>query len=144
MKKLILNLVLVSVLFGLDCIVRADEPFVSVSTTPAILDLGYFPYSGEQESSAVLTIVVTSNCLHGPILASLTELKHIGGTVILPEDVSVKAPITGGFISMKRPVAISKSTIGSHSIMLNFKVNTGIEDRAGKYDGTLVLTIMPP
>jgi hypothetical protein len=45
---------------------------------------------------------------------------------------------------MAKPVAISKTTIGSHEIVLDLRVETQFFDPAGEYTGTIMLTIMPP
>jgi hypothetical protein len=93
---------------------------------------------------AALTVKVEANCMHGPIMISATKLKHRRGGSISPERLLVKTPATGGFVTMAKPVAISKPATGSHEIVLDLRVQTQFLDPAGEYTGTLMLTIMPP
>lgn len=143
MKKFIKYLALM-VIFGLAGIAHADQPFLKITTIPDKLDLGEFLSPGVHNSKAELTVKVESNSSHGPILLSITKLIHTNGTVVEPEQIFVKSPVTGEYISMKGPVLISKPTVGSHNIVLTFKVKTDFDNRAGSYRGTLVFTITPP
>jgi hypothetical protein len=46
---------------------------------------------------------------------------------------------------MEKPVLISEPTIGSHDIVIDFKVKaSGTVERAGRYAGTIAFTILPP
>lgn len=147
MKKLLITWAILGVLASAGVIQAADlteNPYVRISTTPDSLDLGTIPFWNDGISQAVLTVNVESNCVHGPIVAVISELKRPGSASIPPERVSVKTGFTNGFISMAGPVAISETTMGSHQIKLNFKVATYIQDLAGKYQGNLTLTVMPP
>ena len=87
---------------------------------------------------------VESNCLHGPIVASITPLKRPGGNTITPDRILVKTTATGGFVTMAKSVAISEMAEGSHDIQMNFKIETKFSDHAGRYSGMLAFTIMPP
>ncbi len=148
MKRLVITWVLAIGLFGLAGIVGAEQidvPFVNVSTTPDKIDLGTVPlFTDAFEVPEALTINVESNCLHGPIMISTTKLKRRQGGSISPERIFVKSPATDGFVTMARPVAISKPTVGSHKIVLDFRVKAQFLDPAGEYTGKLMLTIMPP
>jgi len=133
-------------------------PFVSISSTSDILEFGepefsdYFSTPGQvlfpslyRSSSAALTVHVESNCLHGPIIASVTALKSSGGSTITPDRIFIKAPaITDEYSSMARPVPISKTQTGSHDIELLFKLQAKLFDRAGRYTGFITFTVMPP
>lgn len=149
MKRIVVALVTVVALFLSGGVVQAkgpDKPFISLSVTPDILDLGTLPFlSNIYDSPAKLTVKVASNCYHGPIVVSMTGLKHnnIGGT-ITPDRILIKGPATSGFVPMARPVAVSEPTTGSHDILLKFKVENKFRDIAGKYTGTIIFTIMPP
>ena len=44
------------------------------------------------------------------------------GGFIPPQRISIKSPATNGFVSMEKPVAISKTEFGNHDIVLDFKV----------------------
>ena len=148
MKRLVIIWSLAAVLFGLAGIAGAgqiDKPFVNVSTTPDILDLGTSPvFTDSYDVLGALTVNVDSNCFHGPITISTTKLKRRQGGSISPNRIFVKTPATGGFVAMARPVAISKSTEGSHKIVLDLRVDTKFLDPAGEYTGTVTLTVMPP
>ena len=148
MKRLVITWVLAVGLFGLAGIAGAEQigrPFVNISATPDTLDLGTASIFEEfYDVPAALTVKVDSNCLHGPITISVTKLKRRRGGSISPERIFVKTPATGGFVTMARPVAISKPTIGSHEIVLDLRVQAQFLDPAGEYTGTLILTIMPP
>ena len=144
MKKFLITCAILLALFGTTGIIQADEPFVRISTTPESFNLGTFSFWEDGISPAVLTVKVESNCLHGPVVASISPLKRAGGNTITPDRVLVKTSTTGGFVSMAKPVAISGTTEGSHDIKMNFKIKTDIMDYAGRYSGTLAFTIMPP
>jgi hypothetical protein len=118
-------------------------PFVSVSATPDKLDLGTV-YFMDEELPEVLKVEVESNCLHGPVVASITPFKNSSGGTILPERISIQTITTGDFIPMIKPVIISEPAIGNHDVLVKFKVHADFHDRAGKYSGTLVFTVMPP
>jgi hypothetical protein len=45
---------------------------------------------------------------------------------------------------MKKPVPVSKPESGSSKIALNFKVETEFSDPAGRYEGVLMFTVVPP
>ncbi len=148
MKRLVITWVLAAVLFGLAGVAGAeqfDKPFVNVSTTPDVLDLGTASLFTESlDVPGALTVNVDSNCFHGPIMISTTKLKRRQGGSISPDRIFVKTPATGGFVTMARPVAISKSTEGPHKIVLYLRVTTKLLDPAGEYTGIITLTIMPP
>jgi hypothetical protein len=148
MKRLVTTWALLVVLFGLAGVAEAVRPaarnFISVSTTPSTLALGMSTHPGMHESAGALTVAVEANCLHGPILISTTKLKRKGGGLIPPDRISVRTPATGGFVNMAKPVAISKPEKGPHKIVLDFRVQTGFEDPAGRYAGSITFTVMPP
>jgi len=175
MKKLvIITCTTMMVMFGLAGTAQADSkplagpftiikqnpgPFVSISTLSNVLEFGkpefsdHFSAPGQvwfpslyRSSSAALTVHVESNCLHGPIVASVTALKHSGGgSTITPDRIFIKAPaITDEYSSMARPVTISKTQTGSHDIELLFKLQAKLFDRAGRYTGFITFTVMPP
>ncbi len=160
MKRVTILLTAVA-LFGVAGIAQADSgPFVTISTTSNSLQFGApglfadgdthfgpgsvtFP-TVHYGSTASLTVKVESNCLHGPIVASITELRHRKGGFIPPERISVKSPTTKGYVTMARPVVISWPEIGSHDIELDYRLDVFPSDHAGSYRGTITFTIMPP
>jgi len=148
MKRLVITWVLAVGLFGLAGIAGAeqtDPPFVNVYTTPDKIDLGTLSFfTSTHDVPAALTVNVESNCLHGPIMISATKLKRRQGDSISPDNIFVRTPATGGYVAMARPVTISKPTIGSHTIVLDLRVQAQFLHPAGEYSGTLTLTIMPP
>jgi len=142
-------------------IAQADsDPFVTISTTSNSLQFGApglfadgdthfgpgsvtFP-TVHYGSSASLTVKVESNCLHGPIVASITALKHPRGGSVPPERISIKSPTTNGYVTMAKPVAISMPETGSHDIGLDFRLDILASDYSGRYTGTITFTVMPP
>ncbi len=133
-------------------------PFVSISTTSNVLEFdrptfahpilapgqAMFP-SIYRSAAASLTVHVESNCLHGPIVASVTALKHSQGYIIPPERILINAPIMNEeYTRMVKPVVISEPEAGTHDIELNFKLQATHFDYAGRYSGTLIFTVMPP
>jgi len=137
---------------------KNNDPFVSITTTPNALEFGeptfadpvlvpgaaMFP-SIYRAAAASLTVHVESNCLHGPIVASATELRHAGGFTIPRERILINAPIMREeYIRMTRPVVISEPQTGSHDIVLNFKLQATHFDYAGRYSGVITFTVMPP
>ena len=153
MKKLVMTCVVAMVLSSWAGIGRAKvqrieptpaEAFVKISTKSNEVSLGTAGFLGIHDLQSVFTIQVESNCLHGSIFASTDGFRHSLGAFIPPEHISVKTPVTSGFVSMEKPVAISEPVFGSHNIMLNFRVQTGPQHHEGKYTGTLIITLMPP
>jgi hypothetical protein len=151
MKKLVMTWTMAIVLFGWAGIAQTGrpvkpfaEPFLNISTTPHELNLGTTLFPGIHDSEAELTVLVESNFLHGSIMVSTTGLKRAAGGFVPPERISIEAPVTGGFVTMARPVAISEPEPGSHNIELNFRVETGFQDHQGKYTGHLTFMVMPP
>ncbi|MFZ2145608.1 MAG: hypothetical protein WAV28_00190 [Sedimentisphaerales bacterium] len=172
-KLLVITWTAMMVMFGLAGIAQAgskpltgtftilpntDDPFVSISATSNVLKFGeptfaepvlapgaaMFP-SIYRAAAASLTVRVESNCLHGPIVASVTELRHSGGFTIQPDRILINAPIMNEeYIRMVRPVVISEPQTGSHDIVLNFKLQATNFDYAGRYSGTITFTVMPP
>ena len=145
------------ILLAVAAMAQADVPFVNISATSDSLQFGEPVFSEPSllapgaalypavfaTSSAALTLKIESNCLHGPIMASITELKHRRGKTITPDRISIKAPITEGYVSMAKPVLISKPEIGSHNIDLNFRLDINPFEIAGRYEGNITFTIMP-
>jgi len=171
-KLLVITWTAMMVMFGLAGIAQAGskpltgtftiqpntDPFVSISATSNALEFGeptfadpvlapglaMFP-SIYRSAAASLTVHVESNCLHGPIVASATELRHSGGFTIAPERILINAPVLKEeYIRMVRPVVISEPQAGSHDIVLNFKLQATHFDYAGRYSGTIIFTVMPP
>jgi hypothetical protein len=144
MKNYLKTFLISLMLLGTAGIVRAEEPFVRISTTADSFKLGTFSFWEDGTSPNILTVKVESNCLHGPVVASITPLKRAGSVSITRDRIMVKTETTGGYVSMATPVAISEATNGPHDIKMNFKVKTDMKDHAGRYSGTLAFTIMPP
>ncbi len=150
MKKVIITAWVVAVaLVGLTAVTEAvqplSKPYVHVSTSPKVLDLGTSSMPGVYDVPKALTVEVESNCLHGPIVISVTRLRHYYyGGFIKPEHILVRTSATHGFVAMDKPVVISRTTSGPHKIVLDLQVRTGFQNLAGKYKGTFTITVMPP
>ncbi|MBW7988671.1 MAG: hypothetical protein FVQ84_01425 [Planctomycetes bacterium] len=157
MKRVIKTLLVAIILFAVPVTAQADAPFVNISPSSDSLKFGDPVFSKPSligpgaalypsifgTSSADMTLKVGSNCLHGPIMASITTLRHRWGKSITPDRISIKSPITDGYVSMAQPVLISKPKMGSHDIDLSFRLNVNPFEAAGRYEGTLTFTIMP-
>jgi hypothetical protein len=98
----------------------------------------------EYNSPAVVTVNINSNCMHGSVIASMSSFKNEEGSLIKSDRVFVQSPTTDGYVSMSRPVVISRQTDGTHSVDLSFKVSTDLKDRAGRYEGAIMFTVVPP
>jgi hypothetical protein len=99
---------------------------------------------GAHEVKAALTVQVEANCVHGPIYLSATPLNRQNGSSIGPERILVRTAATDGYVAMKKPVAISQTTKGSHKIVVDVKVDTPVGFEAGKYEGVFTFMITPP
>lgn len=138
------------VLFGLTGIAQAvrpvgEDPFVNITVTPSIFDLGTIPFVGTQDSSEVLRVKVDANCMHGPITLSATAFEGPRGGSISPKHIYVKSSATDGFETMEKPVSISKPEEGPHDILLKFRLHNMYDriEPAGRYKGTFTFTIIP-
>ncbi|MGD8786085.1 MAG: hypothetical protein PVJ60_01570 [Phycisphaerales bacterium] len=157
MKKLITTCLIVLIILGTVGVAKAYvDPYVSVTTTSSALEFGRATFAeGSSKpgkalfpnvlysASASLTVKVDSNCMHGAMAVSMTELKHSGGRTIPLERIAMKAPTTSGYVPLIRPVIISDPQAGPHNIDLEFRVERLVRDRAGKYSGNIILTMMP-
>jgi hypothetical protein len=157
MKRVMKTWLVAIILFAVPMIAQADAPFVNLSPSSNSLTFGDPVFSEPTliapgaalypsifgTSSADLILNVASNCLHGPIMASITTLRHRWGKSITPDRVSIKSPITDGYVSMAKPVLISKPEMGSHDIDLSFRLEINPFEAAGRYEGALTFTIMP-
>ena len=159
--KIVITCLMAVVLFGVAGIAQADfGSFVNVSAMSDSLEFGRPTFISEGDtffgpgsvvfpsvrymSSASLTVKVDSNCLHGPVVASITALKHPRSGSIPPERIFIKSPTTNGYVTMGKPVAVSRPETGSHDIELDFRVGILPSDYSGRYTGTITFTIMPP
>ena len=120
------------------------KPFVHVSPSTYDLDLGTAAAPGLHIVNKVLTLKIESNCLHGPIMVSVSEFRRSLGGSISPDRIFVRSKATWGFVPMDKPVAVSRPQVGSHDIVLDMQVEAGFHDYAGQYRGTITVTIMPP
>ena len=146
MKKLILIVVSAAILLlSLEGTSLANDPFIRISTEPDEVVLSTIPGSSGTGRYSSLTVNVESNCTHGAIVVSITPLKMKGKLFTVPrERISVIAPTTSDFVPLSKSVTISKTQTGSHEIPLTFRVDASFDDYAGKYEGTIAFTVMPP
>ena len=94
--------------------------------------------------SEALTLKVTSNCYHGSIVASMSSLKNRYGGTLRQDRIFIKTSATNGFVSLEKPVKISKPAFGSYDIIIDFLVKANSELlRAGTYGGSIAFTVMP-
>jgi len=146
MKRIVLWTILVALTGSAGIASTAsNKPFIRVSTTPDELDLGTaIFFAGIHEVPGALKVEVESNCLHGPILISTTPLERRGGGSIKREDIFVRIPAIGDYISLKKPVVIMPTSAGPREVILDFKVHAGLDNPSGQYEGMITLTIVPP
>jgi hypothetical protein len=143
MKKVLVILVFSLVSLSSVGIARAEGPYVYAFVDQTEVNLGTI-LMWDTVIPDALTLKINSNCLHGPIVARISSLNSLRGGQILPDRIFIRTPYTGGFVSMCRPVAISEPALGSHDIVIDFKVKAnGLNDLAGKYSGTIAFTVMP-
>jgi hypothetical protein len=146
MRRIVLWTILVALTGSAGIANTASEtPYIRVSTTPDEIDLGTANFfAGIHEVPGALKVEVESNCVHGPILISTTPLERRGGGVIKQEDIYVRIPSVGDYISLKRPVVIMPTSVGPRQVVLDFKVHAGLANPSGQYEGMITLTIVPP
>lgn len=117
------------------------EKIVTVTATPAALNLGTTAGVGQYDSAAELKVHVAANCLHGGIIASVTPLTRSAGSVIGPERVFVRLPLTGAYVPMTHPLDLTgPMNPGVFDVILKFRVETTWGDDPGQYAGTMTIT----
>ena len=147
--------VLVTLLASLSlavCPVKGDFPrhplpgierYISVSITPKELDLGAVPQPGLYDSPAILTLHVEASYPHGGVVVHATPLENPESGSIPPDRILVRAPETGEYVPMRDPVNITGPMgPGVFDLELKFRVNTELQDPAGRYTGMFVFTFM--
>ncbi len=148
MKRLVITLMLTAALLGLAGSANAvkpanEKPFIRITTSPDELNLGNVPLFGMLDKPDALTVKVESNCAYGSIVMTATPLKHSTGASISTKRIFVQTNITQGYVSMDRPVTISKPQIGSSDVVVDIKVQADNRELAGKYTGSFTFTVIP-
>lgn len=159
MKRVIMICVLVAACFGLTGIVQAVrpavppkmvsvEPYVGISVTPDSLNLGVVSPIGFKDLPAKLEARIVANCPH-QVEASFEPFKgEEYNTTIRPEHTAieingVKIPVSAGsgvpIISSVNPTPPGGVDV---PVDIKFSVRGLMLYPAGKYKGTLILTIM--
>jgi hypothetical protein len=120
-------------------------PFIRVSTSMDEVNLGtaHF-FNGIHEATSALKVEVETNSWHGPVVISTTPLERQGGGIIEPEDIYVRTPKIGHYVSLKHPVIILPTASGTQEVTVDFQVQTDLNRPSGQYKGMLTLTIIPP
>ena len=150
MKRVLITACLLAVMAALglatvaQAVQPASKPFIHVSPSPNRLDLGTAVSPGFYDVPKALTLNIDSNCLHGPIVISASNLKRHPGGYIPAGRIFVRSSATSGFVNLDRPVAVSRPEVGSHKIVVDVQVLTGFSDMAGRYSGAFTVTVMPP
>ena len=146
MKRFVTGIILV-VLLGLTGSSSATSglPFIRVSTSTDEVNLGtaHF-FNGVHEVKNALKVEVETNAWHGPVVISTTPLERQGGGIIEPEDIYVRTPKIGQYVSLKKPVIILPTASGAQEIVVDFQVLAELSHPSGEYKGMLTLTIIPP
>jgi|WetSurMetagenome_2_1015567.scaffolds.fasta_scaffold586285_1 hypothetical protein len=144
MKKLLVIFVFGLVSLSSVGAVWADAPYVYISFAEKEVNLNSALIRDTIIPSA-LTVKVSSNCMHGSVVAKMSSLKNLDGIQIKNDCIFIRTPYTNGFISMHKQVAISIPDYGSHDIVVDFMVKTkGVIYRQGDYTGSIAFTVMPP
>jgi acetyltransferase-like isoleucine patch superfamily enzyme len=146
MKRFAIWIIIV-VFFGLTGLSSATPilPFIRVSTSTNEVDLGMAHFfKGIHEVTNALKVEVETNCWHGPVVISTTPLEHQGGGIIEPDDIYVRTPKIGHYVSLKHPVIILPTGSGTQNVMVDFQVQADLNRPSGQYKGMLTLTIIPP
>jgi hypothetical protein len=122
-----------------------QAPFVSVTVSGEPLNLGSVPGPGMHQARSQMTAHVVANCPYH-IEASFTGLRH-GGKVIAPQHLSVavngkEMPIGSGRVTIAQSGVPTPP--GGQDVPVDLQVGfMGAPIYpAGRYLGTLVLTIM--
>jgi hypothetical protein len=99
---------------------------------------------GPLEVKSALTVQVEANCPHGPIYLSATALNQKDGGTIGTDRIFVRTKETDGYVTMTKPVAISKPAQGSHKVVVDVRVDAPVGIAAGEYSGYFTCLIAPP
>ena len=143
MKKLLFIILVVLISFSAFETVNAEEPFVYISFEQKAVKLSSSVIYDNIIPEA-LTLKVNSNCFHGSVVASMSSIRNKYGKAIDQDRVCIKTSATDGFVSLEKPVIISKPAFGSYNIIIDFLVKANDEFlRAGKYSGTIAFTVLP-
>jgi hypothetical protein len=122
-----------------------EKPYAYITVEQEKVDLGVM-FMWDVEIPEALVLKIKANTLHGPVIASVTPLKHkLFSNQINTDRIFIKTSYTGEFISMVKPVIIAGTDFGSEDISIDFKVKANsIRDIHGTYTGKLTFTFMPP
>lgn len=124
------------------------DPYVEITVTPETLDLGSVPQPGIYDSDATLTVSMSSNVKTDGVVISATPLVRAEGSEIPLERFYVKKLKKGGaFVPLTEPVMVigpKKPGEREHTVRLKFRVVTDLDNPAGEYTGTLVVTVSVP
>ena len=120
-------------------------PYVHVSVTPENLDLGSVAQPAVFHSPATLTVHVAANTAHrGVVVSMAAPLSGPEGATIPLERIWVKIPVTGEFVALTEPVALTgPMNPGIVDLLIKFRVETLLENPPGKYTGTITFTVGP-
>jgi hypothetical protein len=137
------------------CLVTVDiaaavgpfQPFVHVTVPPDPLYLGQVVGPGLQQIGSCLTARVVANCPYH-IEASFLGLQNSkGGTAVSAKHLSVKingkaAPVGGGRVTIAQSNRPTTSAGEDVPVDLQVGVVGSAQYPAGRYRGTLVITVM--
>ena len=126
--------------------VDLSQPFVTVSVPRTTLYLGEVWGSDLQEVGAQVKARVTANCPYH-LEASFQGLRHQAGVSIAPKHMSVRINGKEAPVGSKRvPIVTSHEPTPADGVDVPIRLEIGITGLAsypaGRYGGTLVITIM--
>ncbi|MBN1508758.1 MAG: hypothetical protein JW955_18060 [Sedimentisphaerales bacterium] len=121
-------------------------PFVKVTVPEGPLQLGDVWFGGAFQAGAQVKVHILANCPY-QVEASFRDLRHRGSSVPLSPNQVIVA-INGKQTSLggKVPVALSGVPTPASGTNVPVQLQVGVTNmmncRAGRYDGTLVITVM--
>jgi hypothetical protein len=113
----------------------SGQPYVSMSITPGMFDLGIIPRPGSHDLQATLTLHIIANCPYH-VEVSLEPFIRAGSGSIPLDRTSVQMVTP---ISSPVGTPIAGEDVG---VELNFNIETTFQDLPGTYTGTVTFTIM--
>jgi hypothetical protein len=121
-------------------------PFVKVTVPREPLQLGDIWSGGAFQANGKVDVHLVANCPY-QVEASFRDLKHGSGNEPLPAK-RVMVAINGKQTSLggRVPVALSRQPTPVNGVDIPVQLQVGVDNfmsfRAGRYNGTLVITVM--
>lgn len=121
---------------------RPPAPFTIMQVTPDALNF-HACSPGNHPADPELTLQIETNHANDGIMLELTALHQANGPALPAERIAVRIPETQDYVSLGETVYVTGPIPpGSWTINLAFQASTVLNDPAGTYAGTLVITFM--